>query len=467
MEALRREGTDLTDERIREKEEALKRIADTPNLYQHLVRSLAPSIFGMDDVKKGVLCQLFGGSAKRVPGGKLRGDVNVLLVGDPGVSKSQLLSYVHQVAPRGIYTSGRGSSAVGLTAYVTRDPDTREMVLESGALVLSDLGVCCIDEFDKMSDAARSILHEVMEQQTVSVAKAGIISSLNARTSVLAAANPVGSKYDKKKSIVENIQLPPTLLSRFDLIYLLLDHHDEHADRTLARHMVSLYYDQPPEQLAPPLKKEELRDYIAYARAACFPVLSDEAGAALVKAYVEMRQTGYDPTSMSHGGAGGAHKRITATARQLDSLVRLSEALARMHLRNVVTEADVAEAVRLMKSALMDSATDKYGRIDMDLITGGIGAARREEMEVIGNRVLEALSYGAMTSKVDLLQKLNQVHGGGRGGGGGGGGGGLDGNGGPVVGRITRDILEQVLGALERNGDVDIHAQGVRLAQRG
>jgi DNA replication licensing factor MCM4 len=237
--------------RITEDEEArIKEIASRPDVYDILSRSLAPSIYEMEDVKKGLLLQLFGGTNKSFEKGgspKYRGDINVLLCGDPSTSKSQLLRYVHQIAPRGVYTSGKGSSAVGLTAYVTRDPETRQMVLESGALVLSDGGICCIDEFDKMGDATRSVLHEVMEQQTVSIAKAGIITTLNARTSILASANPIGSKYNPNLPVPQNIDLPPTLLSRFDLVYLVLDRIDEQTDRKLARHLVGMYLEDAPE----------------------------------------------------------------------------------------------------------------------------------------------------------------------------------------------------------------------------
>ena len=386
-----------------QKNAELRALALRPNLYNQLATALAPSVWELDDVKKGVLLQLFGATNKQLnddeagPGvaaSKKRGEINVLLVGDPGTSKSQLLKYVHKVAPRGIYTSGKGSSAVGLTAYVTRDPETKEFVLESGALVLSDRGVCCIDEFDKMSEGARSILHEAMEQGTVSVAKAGIICSLNSRTSVLASANPIDSKYDPKRSVVDNINLGPTLLSRFDLIYLILDKPDERTDRQLASHLVSLYqWNHEPAPAA--LTQATLMSYISLARKEVHPKLSDGAARDLMNAYVDMRRL-------------GASKRvITATPRQLESLIRLSEAHARMRLSPTVESSDVQEAVRLMKVATQSAATDPTtGTIDMDLITTGRSAQQRTMAQHLAAVMLEKFRHmSKQTLPVAEIQK--------------------------------------------------------------
>ncbi|KAK8948679.1 hypothetical protein KSP39_PZI005666 [Platanthera zijinensis] len=390
-----------------DKVKKLKELSKLPDIYDRLTRSLAPNIWELDDVKRGLLCQLFGGSAVNLPSGaSFRGDINILLVGDPGTSKSQLLQYMHKLSPRGIYTSGRGSSAVGLTAYVAKDPETGETVLESGALVLSDKGVCCIDEFDKMSENARSMLHEVMEQQTVSIAKAGIIASLNARTSVLACANPSGSRYNPRLSVIENIHLPPTLLSRFDLIYLILDKADEQTDRRLAKHIVALHFQDPVNIVQDALDLPTLIGYIGYARKHIHPILSDEAAEELICGYVEMRKRGNTP--------GSSKKVITATARQIESLIRLSEALARMRFSEVVEKRDAVEAFRLLEVAMQQSATDHAtGTIDMDLIMTGISASERIRRENLvsatRNLIMDRMQIGGSATRVaELLEELRK-----------------------------------------------------------
>ncbi|KAJ3089561.1 minichromosome maintenance protein 5 [Quaeritorhiza haematococci] len=254
-----------------EEEETFIKMSQRPNLYEEFSKSIAPSIYGSADIKKAVACLLFGGSTKILPDGmRLRGDINVLLLGDPGTAKSQLLKFAEQVAPIGVYTSGKGSSAAGLTASVVRDSGTREFYLEGGAMVLADGGVVCIDEFDKMREEDRVAIHEAMEQQTISIAKAGITTILNSRTAVLAAANPVFGRYDDMKAPGENIDFQSTILSRFDLIFIVKDEHNIERDMTIAKHVMNVHINRNVMDIdvgAGDIDVNTMRSYISYCKA--------------------------------------------------------------------------------------------------------------------------------------------------------------------------------------------------------
>ncbi|XP_072389053.1 DNA replication licensing factor Mcm7 [Diabrotica undecimpunctata] len=308
------------------------------DFYTKLAMSLAPEIYGHLDVKKALLLLLVGGVDKRPDGMRIRGNINICLMGDPGVAKSQLLGYINRLAPRSQYTTGRGSSGVGLTASVMKDPMTGEMMLEGGALVLADQGVCCIDEFDKMADEDRTAIHEVMEQQTISIAKAGIMTTLNARVSILAAANPAYGRYNPKRTLEQNIQLPAALLSRFDLLWLIQDKADRDNDLKLAKHItyVHQHSKQPPMEVAA-LDMKVMRKYISMCKMKD-PAIPEELTDFIVAAYVELRKEARNSADMTF-----------TSARNLLGILRLSTALARLRLSNVVEKDDVNEAIRLLE----------------------------------------------------------------------------------------------------------------------
>jgi len=335
----------------------IHRLSKNPQIRKKIIDSIAPSIFGHLDIKTSIALSLFGGQAKDINGKhRIRGDINVLLLGDPGTAKSQFLKYVQKVSPRAVYTTGQGASAVGLTAAVHRDSATREWVLEGGALVLADKGVCLIDEFDKMNDSDRTSIHEAMEQQTISIAKAGIKAQLPARCAVIAAANPVKGRYDSSVSFHDNVDLSEPILSRFDCVCVVKDEMDPIADERLAEFVVRSHKRSHPEAVADDevQQQEDLRDagkyidqallrkYIMYARTFVRPVLRDVDVGKITQVYTELRR---------ESQSGG----VSVAVRHIESIIRMAEASARMHLRDQVRQDDVDLAISVMLRSVINS----------------------------------------------------------------------------------------------------------------
>lgn len=367
IEPLTKEATEIKISK--EEERRLKSLAKQRDFYEKIMRSFAPSIYGLDMEKEALLLSLIGGREKILPDGvKFRGNIHLLLLGDPGTAKSELLKYVAALAPKGLYTSGRGTTAAGLTAAVIKEAGGG-LSLEAGAVVLADLGVCAIDEIDKMRPEDRVALHEAMEQQTVSIAKGGIVATLNARTTIIAAANPREGRYNPHRPPKDNIDLPITLLSRFDLIYVIRDVPEMERDSRLVEHVLKTRI--PETTYGEPFSIDFLRKYIAYAKKLDVK-MTDEAMETIKDYYLKMRMRSSeeDPISIS--------------PRQLESLIRLSEAIARAKLKTLVEKEDALRATHLLDHFLRCVGIDiETGRPDIDLIYSGVPMRKRSKTGIV------------------------------------------------------------------------------------
>ncbi len=386
------------DLEVTEEDEAkIKELASSPKVFERLVSSIAPSVYGFKEVKEAILLQLFSGiRKKKSDGGKTRGDIHVLLVGDPGVAKSVTLKFVSGIAPKGRYVSGKAATAAGLTAAVVKDEFLKGWSLEAGAMVLSNKGTICIDEIEKMDEQDRSTMHEAMEQQTVTISKANIQASLRAETSVLAAGNPKLGRFDPLIPIPQQINISPALLSRFDVIFILRDMPNKAQDEAIATHVLEEHQQQVERDVVDP---KVLRKYISFARKAFKPKLTDEAVAEIKDFYISLRNKS---TSSTEGV-----KPIPITARQLEAIVRLSEACAKVRLSNFVTIEDAKRAISLLKYSLMQVGFDQETQtFDIDRITTGIPSSQRGKIIAVRETISKLESSMGKLIPIEEIEKI-------------------------------------------------------------
>ena len=406
-----------------EEEKAILELSADPELYYKISHSIAPTIYGNEDVKEAIALMLFGGIPKEMPDGShLRGDIHMLLVGDPGIAKSQILRYVIKLSPRGIYTSGKSSTSAGLTATAVKDEfgDGR-WTLEAGALVLADMGIAAVDEMDKMAKEDRSALHEAMEQQSISVAKAGITATLRSRCALLGAANPKLGRFDEYAPIAEQINMPPSLLSRFDLVFILADKPEPTLDRAIGEHILKShrvgeliqhhkkhpiegvddeYIQRELSPVQPKIEPKLFRKYIAYAKRNSFPLLSDEAKETLIEYYLNLRKL------------ADSNKPVPVTARQLEALVRLAEGSARIRLSHTIEQSDAERVIRIVDTCLRQVAYDaETGSFDIDKWVSGTTKRSRDLIRAIKEVIREVGEEGGAAQVERVIEALvNEGH---------------------------------------------------------
>ncbi|MFC1723453.1 minichromosome maintenance protein MCM [Nanoarchaeota archaeon] len=405
----------------KEEKEEIHKIAQDPKVITKLAQSIAPSIYGHDKVKEAILLQLLGGvQKKRSDGAISRGDIHILLIGDPGSGKSMLLKRAQIVAPKSRYVSGKGASGAGLTAAVVKDEFLRGWALEAGALVLANRGFCMVDELDKMTKEDTSAMHEALEQQTVTISKANIQASLRCETTVLAAANPKWGRFDPYEIIGKQIDLPPALISRFDLIFPIRDLPNKESDERLASFLLNLH--QTSNIDSAPVETDMLRKYISYARRSCHPKLTDGALEEIKAYYVKMRNA---------GGDDGGIRSVPITARQLEALVRLAEAAGKARLAKNVRRKDSQKAIELLHFCMSQVGIDPdTGKIDMDVIQTGVSSSARNNIIIIKEAINELENKLGKTIPIDDLVKEAEERG------------------------IDADKAEEVIEKLKRAGDI-------------